>query len=346
MRKDLIRLQPPLPKTRPPLVVGPGVPRVPGRRKFSLFQDVSPGNVGNVFEIAPSETNDPPIRGYGNPTRVLEIQGDDELGETICVSIQQETIIERALFQGIVKFPEGPCVGIVEFGAGAGLSTFEFDIPGPTVAPGGFLIYQPFSSQVLQDVNLPVTRLNNGILLTLPASSMRVFVRNDARVNYLWSLFTTPPAPPPPPPPIPPNPAGFRILNSVNLLPAIIRVHATYGRRPTQAKLTRSYPICASSGNYTEAILAGQGFRLGIPPYAKKVFFPRRGSLSLTPIPPLQVDFVSLSLPGGFPSRGTITIPAGETGDIEVMPNDSVIDVVNPGSNSIEDLIVVFELAI
>lgn len=302
-------------------------------RRVSIFEDVSPGNVGNVFEIPVSNSGpNAGVNSYGSPVRVLEITGEDRLGEMICVSIQQELVLERAFSLTGSGFPEGPLVGIVEFGAGAGRAIIEFDIPGPTTAPGNLIFYSPFPSSTSTNT-LTVAPVTNGVLLSLPASSMRVFVRNDALAPYLINAALN-------------NPSN-NTLNNRNLLPGIVRVHATYGTRPMLSRLTRTYPICSNGGLYTNPILAGEGMRIGIPPYAKRVSFPRTGGLSLPNImPPLNVQFVNLALPGGFPFRGTITIPAGQDGDLPVFPYESAIDFVNPGPDSIDDMVVVFELGI
>jgi hypothetical protein len=162
-----------------------------GKRQ-SLFEGLGPGNVGNVFEISPSQAqfaNTYNTNAYGEPVRVLEVVGEDMLGEMICVSIQQETVLDNAeeIAQDIQNDTvEGPLVGIAEFGAGAGLGFVEFDIPTPVIDPGFVNISNGngVDAYSFSDKLLPGKRIN-GVLLTLPASSLRIYVRNDANVPYL-----------------------------------------------------------------------------------------------------------------------------------------------------------------
>lgn len=331
----------------------PGVSRQPVRldrsKKTSLFEGKSPGNVGNVFEISPdgevssgsvaSKGFNNGLASYGTPVRVLEIVGDDDLGETICVSLQQESEIDAGFTDGTgaTFFPEGPCVGMVEFGAGAGLSFLEFDIPTPTIAPGNVTYPNPDVPGILS-ISLPVYKRDNGILLTLPASSQRVLVRNDALAPYL----------------INPRSANSG-LNANNAGAAKIRVHATYGRRPAQAKLTRSIPICNSSGGGsapTGNFINGSTIIFGIPPYAVRAWFPRdpndtEGIIAGTSLSVLINDS-ALGRNNQVASRGPYHIPLGSDGPIEIFPLDTVMHITNnsPGGQNIGDLTVVFELAI
>jgi hypothetical protein len=303
--------------------------------RVSLFEKVSPGNVGNVFNILPSNIVDSASpESFGQPVRVLEIAGEDALGEMICVSIQQESLINIGNSSNLIV--EGPLVGIVEFGAGAGLSNFEFDIPAPVIFPG----------KVQQDANskdLFISRKNNGVLLTLPASSMRVFVRNDGSAPYLIDLSTSPT-----------SINRFYVIAAgphtpnLNPQPAIVRVHATYGRRPFQSSLTRSYPICHSdNGGPTGGFTPGTVMFIGIPAYAKRVLFPRSPLTTTT----LQVVTFQGQITGGGAttnaSTGNFTIPAGSLGPVELSPLDTFIRITNPANApNIMDMSVVFELGI
>lgn len=323
-----------------------------GKRQ-SLFEGIGPGNVGNTFEIEPSQSqfaNTYSAEAYGIPVRVLDIAGDDALGEMICVSIQQERIVDDA--KSAASFAgndvvEGPLVGIVEYGAGSGLGTFEFDIPAPNFTPG--FVSQvnagntdPPDNNPLND-SLLVARRVNGVFLTLPASSMRVLIRNDANAPYLLRGTTT----------------GADQTTPVSLNefknPAKVRVHATYGRRPFQAALTRTIPICFAVGN--EGLTGPtQSFapdpftntpafiRFNIPAFAKRVRFPRLTIGSTV----LQVSFSQSQLKGSFviSNYGTHTIPMGSEGPLEISPYDTFIEISNPGPNPVYSLSAVFELGV
>lgn len=302
--------------------------------RVSLFEKVSPGNVGNVFQIPVSNVVDSAsLQSFGQPVRVLEVTGEDHLGEMICVSIQQESLLNIGNDRNLVV--EGPLVGIVEFGAGAGLSNFEFDIPAPVIFPGQVI-------QGVESTDMFVSRKNNGVLLTLPASSLRVFIRNDGAAPYLIDLATTP---------LSMN--RYYVINdlgeaNLEAQPAIVRVHATYGRRPFQSNLTRSYPVChQDNGGPTASIPPNTTFFIGIPAYAKRVFFPR-SPLTVTS---LQVTIFQGQITGGGANsnslHGSYTVPAGSNGPIELTPFDTIIRFTNPiGAPAITELSVVFELGI
>lgn len=330
----------------------PGLSKPPIKfdKKTSLFEGKSPGNVGNVFEVSPdgevssgsvaSKSFNNGLGSYGTPVRVLEIVGEDDLGEMICVSLQQESEIDAGFTRGIgaTLFPEGPCVGMVEFGAGAGLSFLEFDIPTPTITPGNVTYPNPDVPGVLT-ISLPVYKRDNGILLTLPASSKRVLVRNDALAPYLV------------------NPTSANSgLNGNNAGAAKIRVHATYGRRVAQAKLTRSIPICNGSGGGASptpnGLINTESVTFGIPPYAVRAWFPRNpndtaGIIAGTTLM-VNINQSGLGRANQVSSRGPYLIPLGSEGPLEIHPLDTVMILTNnsPGGVNIEDLTVVFELGI
>lgn len=320
--------------------------------RSSLFENVSPGNVGNVFEIGPSPPefqNAASQAAFGRPVRVLEVVGEDALGEMLCVSIQQETVSDR-IVQSTGQFPipglndilEGPLVGIVEFGAGAGISTFEFDIPAPRSFPG---LIDQFAGGVAGRnlTDLSVARRVGGVMLTLPASSMRIFIRNDANAPFLININNISQNPP--------SAGNSPIsINALNKQPALVRVHATYGRRPFQAYLTRSYPVClaqtTNGAGPTTGFFAQTSMTISIPPYARRVFFPRY-PLSDTS---LQVQFTQAQITATAASMmftQNFVVPAGSIGGLDIQPFDTHIRFTNPlGGTTIENMFVVFELAI
>jgi hypothetical protein len=137
--------------------------------------------------------------------------------------------------------------------------------------------------------------------------------------------------------------------------PAKIRVHATYGRRPFQASLTRTIPICFAAGTEglsgptqtfaPDPITNTPAFiRFNIPAFAKRVRFPRLTIGSTT----LQVSFSQTQLKGSFviSSYGTHTVPMGSEGPVEISPLDTFIEISNPGPNPILSLAAVFELGV
>jgi hypothetical protein len=308
-------------------------------KRHSLFEGVSELNVGSVFEIPPSDlqfVNTASLNAFGQPSRILEVVGDDALGEMICVSIQHETILDTqrsaTVVTGVTDRVEGPLTGIVEFGAGSGLSKFEFDITTPVIFPGLIRFFGPGFDQF---ADLQESTRTNGVLLTLPASSMRVFVRNDANAPFLINLPITP--------------VSFNTFKE----PAKVRVHATYGRRTTQAKLTRTYPICLAQTNNgagpTVGLAADNHIVFGLPTYASKVYFPRQPLNTTT----LSVRFIQTNLntfngvAGGPFTRGPFIVAAGSIGGIDIEPYDSLIEISVPtGGTSVDNMLVRFDLAI
>lgn len=289
--------------------------------RISLFEKVSPGNVGNVFSIPPSPViNTFSLASFGTPVRVLEISGEDVLGEMICVSVQQESILNLGNGSLSDFILEGPLVGIVEYGAGAGLATFEFDIPAPVIFPG----LVGYSAGVFGNLQ-PARAKTNAILLTLPASSLRVYVRNDAAAPYLISEEA----------PVSLN--QTYLANSPR--DATVRVHATYGRRPNQSILTRSYPICNST--LTPQLAADEFVEIQIPPFAKRVRFPR------APLQSTDLDITIIQTQLVNTAHGIYNVPINSVGPIELTPYDTILRVTNgSAATAITYLSVVFELGV
>lgn len=302
-----------------------------GARKISLFDGLAAANVGGSYNIPPAQVTTFTVAAFGIPVRVLDLRGDDANGDVVCVSLQQETVIN----QSGADVPEteepaaGPLIGITEFGAGGGLSSFEFDIPVPVSFPGNVVSTLP----AFQDF-LAVSRRNNGILLSLPVSSLRVFVRNDAKAPYLIGGAAGGPNPGAPFPINGINPDGV----------GVVRVHTTYGNRVRQAHLTRSYPICNSL--VTDPFAPGQTITIGIPAYARRVYFPRNPVESTS----LSVEFGQHQLSSATNSvlRGIYAVATGSNGPLDIMPYDNTLSVTNDvgvGVN-IDQLQIVFELGI
>jgi len=311
--------------------VAPDKPAPPAQR--NLFDVPSPGNVGNVFEVRPSDVAGGTLQAFGTPVRVLDVRGPDRMGGTIDVSLQQETILDVGNSPpDESKVPiEGPLVGIVEFAAGAGLASFEFDIPSPVSFPGKVVVAD-FDAGFSYLRDLPRSLRNNGILLQLPAASLRVYVRNDARVPYIIGA----------------DAAGTPVaINPLGLTqPAKVRVHATYGQRPVQSSLTRSYPICffthvLNDPDSTMPVGPHSLIRIGIPAYAKRVFFPRTPRDTTALSVSIQMNQLNQA------SRDPYLIPAYSDGPIELQPFDTLLSISTPDANPPIDIMqVVFELGI
>src|SRR5262245_26555449 len=139
-----------------------------------LIKDTSPkflmdqeeGNLGNEATVQPLP---PPTVGPGVPKRIIDFNGNSKYGSIMTIGI-------AAFSTSTMKNPDGsttptfgfgiggPIVAIVEFGNGGVFSTVEVSVPvGPAT-----------------DVTLPRTpNLQNAVMLTVPASNVRVIARND-----------------------------------------------------------------------------------------------------------------------------------------------------------------------
>lgn len=298
----------------------------------NLFDQVSPGNVGNVFQI-PASTPFLGPASYGQPVRVLDVSGEDSQGGSLYVSLQQESVIDTATPDGAPAgslYPEGPLVGIAEFAAGAGIDYVEFDIPTPSIAPGEV---QATLGTVPVGIlrNIPVSRRVNGSLLALPASTLRVYARNDAASAWLGA-----------------DPATDSALNLNNPKPATLRVHATYGPRVTQAHLTRTMPLLMAP-LLTPTMTPGQDITFGIPPYARRVSFPRLSDTPATTMGILRILFTLTGYgTGGLAFvAGPYIVGATDVGDVEVPVGATSLTIINDSVGiNIDNMLAVFELGI
>jgi len=314
-----------------PAASHPGVSYDPRTMKFhrkgqpdpkDLLDQLEATNLGNEFDINPAPLGNKGLSAFGNPQRVLNIEGQDKHSRLITVTLQQERTITNlfgstpfgGFFQPVVI--AGPLVGLVEFGAGGGRANAEFDIPTPTFGPGGI-----FNAAPSDQVFTPSSLLSNAIMLTLPASSIRVFVRNDSRV------FPTN------------DPLGL-VATSVPIGassdPAKIRVHAAYGNGPVTSRLQRTYVLINSETFVLTAAACG------IPPFARRVRF-YRSDLTIPLDVSIRSQGLSASLAGLTRLRSTYTIPAGVDGSLELMPQDTSIS-VTPAAPGVTFLAAVFDV--
>jgi hypothetical protein len=125
-------------------------------RMPQFLLDQSEGHLGNQLDvIVPRPVDDP---GPGTPTRVLNLEGDSRFGKTLTVAIA--AFIRQPVLD---VFWGGPIVARIEFGSGGVSSYVEVDVP-----YGGIPVQ-----------NTPTPGAENGVIISLPASAIRVIVRND-----------------------------------------------------------------------------------------------------------------------------------------------------------------------
>jgi len=276
-----------------------------------LLSDQEALNLGSLFEIKAKPDGSTGINKFGDPVRILNIEGVDADSETVLITIQNETVF---LSPTSVAVP-GPVTGIVEYGTGSGFAKIEFDIPSPVGGPAPNVQAAPISN------NLFVPQKNNVVTLCLPASSIRVFARNDAQIGYLTNFDNT----------------------TVNAgagrnTPAKIRVHAAYGKaNMIRERVYRQYFIAGPAAE-AASLAVGASIIVGIPAFARRVAFYRNPVQQ-----PLRVTYDTY-----YQSARTffIDIPAGDFSFYDLPPHIRGIQVTNTAGNPsrLDGLAAVFEL--
>lgn len=121
-------------------------------------------NIGNQLTIkTPLATVPPMINPPQNPDRLLNLNAASKSGQMMTVFIGAEASPDTP-----IGVPPSPFLtGIIEFGNGSRFTRLEMDIPlGP----------MQFKSAISQT---PVAPQNGGILVSVPAGTLRVYARSD-----------------------------------------------------------------------------------------------------------------------------------------------------------------------
>lgn len=234
-------------------------------------------NIGRVVDVLPNPTLGLP----GQEVKILQFQnGVDQRSRMVTVHFDASAFVDPNAGNAIV--PVGPIVGIVEFSAGGrGFSRIEFDIPlvnhaNPTQkwAGGG-----PIA---------PVRQIPNGVAISVPMAGLVVSVRNDTRMFCAGNNTDV---------------SGANIN-----LAARVGAHVGYesvSMLPTTLKKT----VCIVNGT---PLADGSGIQMGIPPYARRVRFPRAPqSTSILTVSQRSTMNVGLIF-------GTEVIPVGTQGLYEL----------------------------
>ncbi len=282
-----------------------------------LLSDQEALNLGTLFNVPGAQEGNSGLLKFGQPVRLINIEGEDADSETIEITLQQEVVVLRPTN---VPVP-GPVIGIVEFGTGSGFAKIEFDIPSPVGAPASNLETGPLS-----DDRIFIPQKSNAVTLILPASSIRVFARNDALTGFLLDFNGTT--------------LGTAVSRRI---PAQVRVHVAYGKaNMIRERVYRQLFIAGGSGGAITMPAGGAGssITIGLPAYAKRVAFPR-APIDQT----VQVRFLDYysTLSAG---TGTIDIPPDNYDFIDIPPHTAAIFIANPGTNpaAFTDLSAIFEL--
>jgi hypothetical protein len=277
-----------------------------------LLADQESLNLGTLFDIQAQPEGTLGLSRFGTPVRLLNIEGHDSDSETITITLQNE-----AVFLAPTAMPvPGPVIGIVEFGTGSGYARVEFDIPSAVGGPAPNIAAGPLAT-----ANIFTPQKNNSITLVLPASSIRVFARNDAQTGFLIDFN---------------GPQVNGDLASRGT-PAQVRVHAAYGRaNMVRDKVYREYMIAGPGSPFTDAGPSST-ITIGIPAFAKRVYFPR----SLLGTRALNVTIASYY---SAATTGTIVLGVSDLSFIDLPPHASFLTIANPGPGSYANLSAVFEL--
>ena len=261
-------------------------------------------NLGSLFEIRPKPTGVVGLDKFGEIVRILNIEGEDADSSSIILTIQNEAVF---LAPTLTPVP-GPVIGIVEYGTGSGYARVEFDIPSAVGGP---------APNISGDPQIFTPQKNNVVSLVLPASSIRVFARNDAQTGYLVDFNGT-------------TINGNAVSRNTA---AQVRVHAAYGHaNMVRESVYRQYWIAGPGA----PLAAGASISMGIPAYAKRVYFPR--TFVQTGTFDLQIDTY---YDGAFTSL--IPVPAGDLSFFQIPPHARGLRIIN-GATPFTALSAVFEL--
>lgn len=280
-----------------------------------LLADQEALNLGSFFEVVAAPEGSQGLLKFGMPVRILNIEGEDADSETVLLTFEQGvTLLEPT--QDPVP---GPIIGIVEFGTGSGVARLEFDVPSPVGGPA------PNAAAVGSLAGLFTPSKSNSITLVVPASSVRCFARNDAQTGFLTNFSNT-------------NVNGVEASRAT---PARVRVHAAYGHaNMIKQCVTRTYYVCGNNAGVAASLDPGDNINIGIPPFAKRVSFPRLNANNQQPVDIFFQDYYSSGISVQF------TIPAGEIGPLEIPPHTGGVFIRNPSTNlnSFTHLQAIFEL--
>jgi len=264
-------------------------------------------NIGRVVDVLPNSTLGLP----GVEQKILQFQnGVDQRSRMVTIHMDASGFIDPAAGNTII--PVGPIVGIVEFASGGrGFSRIEFDIPLVSHA-------NPRQNWDPSGPANPVRQVPNGVAISVPLAGLVVSVRNDTR------MFC----------------AGNNVdVSGANLnLAARVGAHVGY-ESVTMLPTTLKKTICIVNGT---ALADGSAIRMGIPPYARRVRFPRTPQLTTT----LRVSQRS-TMSGGATIIGDQAIPVGDQGLYELStPIANGLSVANTsgGAIGITNMWAVFDL--
>lgn len=254
----------------------------------------------------------------GKEIRLLDLQTESKNGRTVSVVLTQSI---QETEDSPVANTSGPITGIVEFTTGAaGIIRIEFDIPSvsrfPTVS--GLITSNP---DVVNKTYPPalIAPALSGVALCVPASSLRVFTRNDNNIAQIWD--------------------PRRIVGSTgNDVDPTVNAAVCYGEVFGANKHLKKTIYIAEEGGGTIAMATGMSVYIGIPPFARSVRFPRL---------PIATTTLSIRFDTYFGSEyGDYAIPVNSDGPVEIPPGAYRILIIVTSAIAVNDLAAIFDLVI
>lgn len=275
----------------------PGSPRTrasqprPVESRSTLLSNLGELNMGQTAVLP---DNGGVFIGEGELIRLLDVQapsGKDAIVATIAMSV---FVADGRI--DATRYP--PFLGIIEFGQGASVQRIEFDLPGPNIQ-GANLRSDP-----------PLNTYDNGVALSVPGSSFRVFARNNQDAESVLGGFGITPTPLEP----------ITYEGRAHIVPYPVGTNSLLKR---SAYITGALQTMAAAATAT----------LAVPPYAKKLRVFREPFTA-------TLDVV-LSVP-----NGTVTIPiaASDLGEIELPSGLKNIDITNTSVGAIDSVVAQFDV--
>jgi hypothetical protein len=288
---------------------GLGIGAVPGHRKGQgprRLLDNGELNLGRLVEVPPGE------REFTGPlVRILDLRSDSNLAQYATISFTVLPVVENADVNADDPNRAGPLLGIIEFGNGSGFSRVEVDIQ-RSASPynGGSNAFG-----LAYNIDDPRNYFSppGGVSISVPASSLRVFARNDGNLR--------------------PCPNSY-ILNEPSVAGKIsptakVMAHIAYGLRGIYEGATRTVWLI-KNGTVSNANTAG--FFSAIPPFARTLVIHRSPTATMGIFYQFQVSQKAF---GGSLFYQEEVIPAGTVSPVIQVPHGATsISVKNLGPNT------------
>lgn len=247
--------------------------------------------------------------GRGEWQKMIEITAEDRFAVDMTVSVRAEysvnqatvsqnpgpggTLVGPAPGTGVEQIGR-PLVGRIEWGVGGAYNAIEFDVPAPRV-PGLIFPQNDFGNQPIDDIG-------NGVQMTVGASSVRVYVRNDANLG-LANLPTE------------------GLSNPETPLAAKVMAFVGPGLGQGGGWATRTVYI---SRSVASQLNPGSAVNINIPQFAKRVRF-LRVPINTVPLSLLINDTTNLT-------TRQVIIPVNAEGPVELFAQETSIQIQNTGA--------------